>query len=117
MCQQQLISRPFVFRKARQNERSIEDLDIGILTTLDRDSWHAARNILRLSSSQNRVALSQIESAAFVVCLDDGSEQVMDDADRSGRCRRMLGGDGIGCHVRGEFAGDLSPRRHSRCNF
>ena len=72
---------------------------------MDRDSWYEARRILQSSSEANRAALGVVESAAFLVCLDDGSEPVLasDGSGRGGRCRRMLGGDGVGMHARGEY--------------
>ena len=70
---------------------------------MDRDSWHRARLVLQTSSEENRAALCHVESAAFVVCLDDGSEPVLNPgaSGKGGRCRRMLGGDGDGAHSRG----------------
>lgn len=46
---------------------------VGLLTTLDRTSWARARLHLAELSAENREALHMLESAAFVLCLDDAS--------------------------------------------
>lgn len=46
---------------------------IGILTTENRDVWTSAREALLAASPKNKSSLRAIESASFVVCLDDAS--------------------------------------------
>ncbi|KAJ3062174.1 Carnitine O-acetyltransferase mitochondrial [Podochytrium sp. JEL0797] len=43
---------------------------VGALTTQDRDSWAKVRETM-IASAKNKASLDKIESAAFVVCLDD----------------------------------------------
>lgn len=43
---------------------------VGALTAMDRDSWAAARQKLKGSSTVNAATLEQIESALFAVCLE-----------------------------------------------
>lgn len=46
---------------------------VGALTSENRDVWTDARKILLDASSKNVAAVEAIESASFVVCLDDAS--------------------------------------------
>ncbi|OMJ18032.1 Carnitine O-acetyltransferase, mitochondrial, partial [Smittium culicis] len=45
--------------------------NIGILTTLERDDWHAARSCLVQLSEKNKNSLLEIESSSFLLALDD----------------------------------------------
>ncbi|KAI9331576.1 acyltransferase ChoActase/COT/CPT [Obelidium mucronatum] len=49
---------------------STKDLAVGAFTTQDRDSWAKIREKL-IASAKNKSSLDKIETAAFVVCLDD----------------------------------------------
>ncbi|KAJ5342610.1 hypothetical protein N7541_011734 [Penicillium brevicompactum] len=44
---------------------------VGVLTVADRDHWTAARKTLVAADAANELALQDIESAGFVICLDD----------------------------------------------
>ena len=46
---------------------------VGALTTENRDVWTKARKNLLAASAANAAALEDIQSAAFVVCLDDAA--------------------------------------------
>jgi carnitine O-acetyltransferase len=47
------------------------DLNVGVLTSNDRDNWMAARN--QLLADGNEGSLEAIQQAAFTVCLDDSA--------------------------------------------
>lgn len=49
--------------------------EMGILTTLPREEWAVARENLMAVSPQNKDHLHQIDSAIFVLCLDDFAPQ------------------------------------------
>ncbi|PVU93874.1 hypothetical protein BB561_002978 [Smittium simulii] len=44
---------------------------IGILTTLERDDWHSARQVLLAASDSNAHSLEIVQSAAFLLSIDD----------------------------------------------
>ncbi|CAG8617594.1 1266_t:CDS:2, partial [Acaulospora morrowiae] len=46
---------------------------VGILSTENRKVWADLKNILEMSSENNRDSLKVLDSALFVVCLDEGS--------------------------------------------
>ncbi|KAJ3066196.1 Carnitine O-acetyltransferase mitochondrial, partial [Rhizoclosmatium hyalinum] len=48
-----------------------KETPVGSLTTQDRDTWTRVRKDLLAASPKNRSSLDRIETAAFVVCLDD----------------------------------------------
>ncbi|KAI8620601.1 carnitine acetyl transferase [Chytriomyces sp. MP71] len=52
---------------------------VGVLTTLDRDSWTVARNNLLSVSDKNRKSLDAIETSAFAICLDDSTPVTLED--------------------------------------
>ncbi|KAJ3323237.1 Carnitine O-acetyltransferase mitochondrial [Boothiomyces sp. JEL0866] len=56
----------YIYRSAVDEEASV-----GVLTTENRDVWTRARNELLALSDKNKHSLDAIETAAFVVCLDD----------------------------------------------
>ncbi|KAJ2076499.1 hypothetical protein H4R24_005664 [Coemansia sp. RSA 988] len=67
---------------AEQLTRAVRAVDampdgprVASLTAADRDLWARARSLLA-QNAVNRRALDSIESALFVVCLDDGPEAV-----------------------------------------
>lgn len=62
---------------------------VGALTSENRDVWAAARKTLLDASPQNKAALETIESASFVVCLDDASPVTLEE-----RAHQYWHGDG-----------------------
>uniref|UniRef100_A0A7S1GU14 Choline/carnitine acyltransferase domain-containing protein n=1 Tax=Hemiselmis andersenii TaxID=464988 RepID=A0A7S1GU14_HEMAN len=46
---------------------------VGLLTTENREEWAVRREKLRLASGENASSLQRIDSAIFVLCLDDTS--------------------------------------------
>lgn len=62
---------------------------VGVLTTENRDVWTDAREVLLKAHSSNAAALKAIESASFVVCLDDASPVTLEE-----RARQYWHGDG-----------------------
>ena len=62
---------------------------VGALTTENRDVWADARKILLDASPKNKAALEAIESASFVVCLDDASPVTLEE-----RAHQYWHGDG-----------------------
>lgn len=55
----------------RQSKPSQDFLSISELSSADRDFWAAEREHIANISEQNRTNLTQIDSALFVLCLDD----------------------------------------------
>jgi carnitine O-acetyltransferase len=70
-------------------ERLPDERSVGILTTLERDSWASFRNKLCSYSGRNEKNLREIEDALFVVCLDDTTPE-----DRNAAASAMLAGNG-----------------------
>ncbi|KAI1426838.1 acyltransferase ChoActase/COT/CPT [Xylaria sp. FL1777] len=62
---------------------------VGALTSENRDVWTDARKILLDASPKNAAALEAIESASFVVCLDDASPVTLEE-----RAHQYWHGDG-----------------------
>ncbi|KAI0457781.1 acyltransferase ChoActase/COT/CPT [Xylaria acuta] len=62
---------------------------VGALTSENRDVWTDARKVLLDASPKNAAALEAIESASFVVCLDDASPVTLEE-----RARQYWHGDG-----------------------
>ncbi|KAI1498723.1 acyltransferase ChoActase/COT/CPT [Biscogniauxia marginata] len=62
---------------------------VGALTSENRDVWTDARKVLLDASPKNKAALEAIESAAFVVCLDDASPVTLEE-----RAHQYWHGDG-----------------------
>jgi carnitine O-acetyltransferase len=52
---------------------------VGVLTVADRDHWTAAREKLVAADPANEQALRDIESAGFVVCLDDAKPVTLEE--------------------------------------
>uniref|UniRef100_A0AC35U6V8 FHA domain-containing protein n=1 Tax=Rhabditophanes sp. KR3021 TaxID=114890 RepID=A0AC35U6V8_9BILA len=56
----------------QKTETISTDSAVGSLTTLDRDTWAKARiNLLR--TAENGCSLAEIDSALFIICLDDSN--------------------------------------------
>ena len=62
---------------------------IGALTSENRDIWTNARELLVKAHSSNAKALKEIDSASFVVCLDDASPVTLEE-----RAHQYWHGDG-----------------------
>ncbi|KAG5928458.1 hypothetical protein E4U42_000591 [Claviceps africana] len=62
---------------------------VGALTSENRDIWADARELLAQTSSNNRDTLDAIDSASFVVCLDDASPITLEE-----RAHQYWHGDG-----------------------
>lgn len=62
---------------------------VGALTSENRDIWTDARKVLLDASPKNAAALEAIESASFVVCLDDASPVTLEE-----RAHQCWHGDG-----------------------
>nr|POE94694.1 carnitine o-acetyltransferase, mitochondrial [Quercus suber] len=62
---------------------------VGVLTSENRDNWADMRQRLIQTSPANKSALESIESASFVVCLDDASPVTLHE-----RARQYWHGDG-----------------------
>lgn len=75
------------FRLVYQNAQKSPAL--GIMTTENRDSWTEMRERLLATSPTNKAALETIQSAAFVVCLDDATPITLHE-----RARQYWAGDG-----------------------
>jgi carnitine O-acetyltransferase len=70
-------------------EEASHEESVGILTTLNRDEWAAAREMLRDLHPDNRRGLDAIERSLFVLCLDTSTPESLDE-----RFRAALHGDG-----------------------
>ncbi|EOO01405.1 putative carnitine o-acetyltransferase protein [Phaeoacremonium minimum UCRPA7] len=62
---------------------------VGALTTENRDVWTDAREVLLKAHPGNKAALETIESASFVVCLDDAAPVTLEE-----RAHQYWHGDG-----------------------
>ncbi|KAJ5784313.1 Carnitine O-acetyltransferase [Penicillium pulvis] len=62
---------------------------VGVLTVADRDHWTAARKKLIAADPANEQALRDIESAGFLVCLDDAKPVTLEE-----RSHQYWHGDG-----------------------
>ena len=62
---------------------------VGILTSENRDVWTDARKTLLEASPKNKAAIEAIQSASFVVCLDDASPVTLEE-----RAHQYWHGDG-----------------------
>ena len=65
------------------------EVGIGMLTTENRDIWTEAREHLLVAHPSNAAALKTIESASFVVCLDDAAPVTLEE-----RAHQYWHGDG-----------------------
>jgi carnitine O-acetyltransferase len=73
----------------RVYEKAERQPGIGMLTTENRDVWTDAREVLLRAHPSNSAALEAIESASFVVCLDDASPVTLEE-----RAHQYWHGDG-----------------------
>lgn len=73
----------------RVYEKAEKAAPVGILTTENRDVWTDAREILLKAHSSNAQTLQTIESASFVVCLDDAAPVTLEE-----RAHQYWHGDG-----------------------
>lgn len=62
---------------------------VGILTSEDRDVWADAREVLLRAAPGNAAAMEAVESASFVVCLDDAAPVTLEE-----RAHQYWHGDG-----------------------
>ncbi|KAI0176070.1 acyltransferase ChoActase/COT/CPT [Hypoxylon sp. FL1284] len=62
---------------------------VGALTSENRDVWTDARQVLIDASPKNKAALEAVDSAAFVVCLDDAAPITLEE-----RAHQYWHGDG-----------------------
>jgi carnitine O-acetyltransferase len=69
--------------------RAERSAPVGILTTENRDIWTDARAVLLDAHSSNAESLKAIESAAFIVCLDDAAPVTLEE-----RAHQYWHGDG-----------------------
>ncbi len=63
--------------------------NLGLLTTMPRDSWAKSRSNLCAISANNSESLTVIEEAAFALCLDENSPEEMTEVSK-----QLLHGDG-----------------------
>ncbi|KAI8391675.1 acyltransferase ChoActase/COT/CPT [Radiomyces spectabilis] len=77
------------FQQVIDNAGHIPALPIGALTAENRDKWTEDREILLAAHPENKAVLEKIETASFVVCLDDSSP-----VDRDQLSRACWHGDG-----------------------
>ncbi|KAH7128635.1 acyltransferase ChoActase/COT/CPT [Dendryphion nanum] len=70
-------------------EKAEKSPAVGILTSQNRDAWSEAYPRLRESSGVNAASVEAIESASFVVCLDDAAPVTLEE-----RARQYWHGDG-----------------------
>lgn len=73
----------------RVYEKAEKSPAVGILTSENRDIWTDARETLLKAHSGNKAALETIESASFVVCLDDANPVTLEE-----RAHQYWHGDG-----------------------
>ncbi|KAI9762060.1 MAG: hypothetical protein M4579_000696 [Chaenotheca gracillima] len=70
-------------------EKAEKSPAVGTLTSENRDIWAQARETLQNANAANRKALESIESASFVVCLDDAAPVTLEE-----RAHQYWHGDG-----------------------
>ncbi|KAK8128204.1 carnitine O-acetyltransferase [Apiospora sp. TS-2023a] len=76
---QQLNTSELEAQFARIYELATRQPAVGALTSENRDVWTDAREILLNAAPKNKVALEAVESAAFVVCLDDAAPVTLEE--------------------------------------
>lgn len=64
---------------ARVYELATRAPAVGALTSENRDVWTNAREILLNASPKNKAALEAVESASFLVCLDDAAPVTLEE--------------------------------------
>ncbi|KAH8804728.1 acyltransferase ChoActase/COT/CPT [Xylogone sp. PMI_703] len=75
------------FKKIYEKAERVQP--VGALTSENRDVWTDAREVLLKAHPSNAQALQEIESASFVVCLDDAAPVTLEE-----RARAYWHGDG-----------------------
>lgn len=75
------------FRRVYEKAQTVPA--VGALTSENRDVWTNAREVLLKAHSSNAAALTTIEAASFVVCLDDASPVTLEE-----RAHQYWHGDG-----------------------
>jgi carnitine O-acetyltransferase len=70
-------------------ERAERTAPVGALTSENRDVWANARQVLLNAHPRNATALEAVESASFVICLDDASPVTLEE-----RAHQYWHGDG-----------------------
>ena len=85
----QLNTSEFEQQFRRIYEKAEKSPAVGALTSENRDVWTAARDNLLNAHSSNRTALETIQSASFVVCLDDAAPVTLQE-----RAHQYWHGDG-----------------------
>lgn len=70
-------------------EKAEKSAPVGILTSQNRDAWTDVYPKLKSASNVNAASLKDIESASFVVCLDDASPVTLEE-----RAHQYWHGDG-----------------------
>ncbi|KAK8051426.1 carnitine O-acetyltransferase [Apiospora rasikravindrae] len=76
---QQLNTSELEAQFARVYELATRQPAVGALTSENRDVWTDAREILLNASTKNKAALEAVESASFVVCLDDAAPVTLEE--------------------------------------
>ncbi|RPA94175.1 hypothetical protein L873DRAFT_1814903 [Choiromyces venosus 120613-1] len=77
------------FARVLELANSEKVLAVGALTSENRDTWTEVRKMMIEASPENKKALQLIESASFVVCLDDTSPVTLEE-----RAHQYWHGDG-----------------------
>lgn len=85
----QLNTSEFEQQFRRIYEKAEKSPAVGALPSENRDVWTAARNNLLNAHASNRTALETIQSASFVVCLDDAAPVTLEE-----RAHQYWHGDG-----------------------
>lgn len=76
---QQLNTSELEAQFARVYELAARQPAVGALTSENRDVWTDAREILLNAAPKNKAALEAVESASFVVCLDDAAPVTLEE--------------------------------------
>ncbi|MDP2434447.1 MAG: choline/carnitine O-acyltransferase [archaeon] len=66
-----------------------ENQRVGTLTTEERRTWASVRRAMERESAENAQSLAAIDSALFVLCLDDTEPVTMEEANRRFLCEQF----------------------------
>ncbi|KAI8075381.1 acyltransferase ChoActase/COT/CPT [Gilbertella persicaria] len=77
------------FERVIDQAGDIKGIPVGVLTSENRDKWTDHRDLLLAANPINKQVMSKIETASFVVCLDDLTPNTRDEF-----CRANWHGDG-----------------------
>ncbi|KAI8988616.1 acyltransferase ChoActase/COT/CPT [Mycotypha africana] len=77
------------FQRVIDQAGGLKGIPVGVLTSENRDVWTDVRQALLKANPRNKQVIDKIETASFVVCLDDSSPKYRDDL-----CRACWHGDG-----------------------